>query len=85
MASCRGALFETCGGPPIAGQGRMLGRRAPKLLLHVKEALQQAGLSSTLGTDYGSVLRSNLLATPSYCAATPPDTFQGVSGEALPL
>ena len=63
----------------------MLGRRAPKLFLHVKDALQQAGLSSSLGTDYSSVLRSNLLATPSYCAVTPPDIFQGVSGDALHL
>ena len=63
----------------------MLGRRAPKLFLHVKDALQQAGLSSSLGTDYSSVLRTNLLATPSYCAATPPDTFQGVSGAAQQL
>ena len=55
----------------------MLGRRAAKLLAHVKDALQWAGLSSTMGMDYATVLRSNFLATPSYCAATPGDTFQG--------
>lgn len=56
----------------------MLGRRAAKLFAHVRDALLWAGLSSTMGMDYSSVLRSSLLATPSYCAATPRDTFQGV-------
>ena len=65
----------TIGG--CAGQGRMLGRRAAKLFAHIRDALQWAGLSSALGTDYSSVLRASLLAAPSYCAATPRDTFQG--------
>ncbi len=56
----------------------MLGRRAAKLFAHVRDALQSAGLSSAMGTDYTSVLRGNLLAAPSYCAATPRDTFQGL-------
>ena len=56
----------------------MLGRRAAKLFAHVRDALQWAGLASALGTDYSSVLRGSLLASPSYCAATPRDTFQGM-------
>lgn len=55
----------------------MLGRRAAKLFAHIKEALQRAGLSSHMGMDYSSALRSVLLATPAYCAAAPRDTFQG--------
>ncbi len=54
----------------------MLRHRAAKLLAHVTDTLQWAGLSSTMGVDYATVLRSNLLATTSYCAATPRDTFQ---------
>ena len=55
----------------------MLGRRAAKLFAHVRDTLQWTGLSSVMGADYSSVLRSNLLAAPSYCAFTPRDTFQG--------
>lgn len=56
----------------------MLGRRAAKLFAHVRETLQWTGLSSAMGTDYTSVLRSHLLAAPTYCATTPRDTFQGL-------
>ena len=49
------------------------------MFAHVRDVLQWAGLSSAIGTEYSSVLRANLLAAPPYCAATPRDTFQGLS------
>lgn len=61
----------------VAGRNGMLGRRAPKLFAHVKDVLNRAGLTSSFGADYSSVLRSNLLVNPDYCSSVPATTIQG--------
>ena len=55
----------------------MLAKRAKLIFGRVNEALNLVGLASPVGAEYASVLRTHLLASPEYCAASAPATFHG--------
>ncbi|GAB4819121.1 hypothetical protein N2152v2_006167, partial [Parachlorella kessleri] len=62
-----------------SGRKGLLVRRAGKVFIHIKEVLGllgPAGLSSPIGQDYGTVLRSHMLALPQYCACSSASIFQ---------
>ena len=61
----------------VAGRACMLQRWAGKLFAHVCKVIKVAGLGSQIGMDYGTVLRTQLLLVPQYCAAASSITFQG--------
>lgn len=54
-------------------------RRAPRLFSHIRDVLGVVGLTSPIGQDYGTLLRTHMLAVPAYCEASSSLVFQGGS------
>lgn len=76
-------LCSFCHSRPTGRTG-LLSKRAKQIFAHVKEVLKVVGLASPVGAEYASVLRTHLLASPEYCAASAPATFHGGCGARRP-
>lgn len=62
-----------------SGRKGLLGRKAGKIFVHVKEIVKQATLASPIGQEYSTLLRTHLLPVPHYCNTVSCDVFEGMS------
>ncbi|KAL0026395.1 hypothetical protein WJX79_005738 [Trebouxia sp. C0005] len=58
------------------GRKGLLGRKAGKVFVHVKDIIKQATLASSIGQEYSTLLRTNLLPVQQYCNAVTCETFE---------
>ena len=71
----KGLQLMTAGTAP--GAALPLLRIAASLFQHVSKLLRTVDLLSTVGQEYGALLRSQLLPIPQYCARAAAATFEG--------
>jgi len=60
-----------------SGRKGLLGRKAGKVFVHVKDIIKQATLASSVGQEYSTLLRTSLLPVQQYCNAVACETFEG--------
>ena len=61
-----------------SGRKGLLGRKAGKVFVHVKDIIKQATLASSVGQEYSTLLRTSLLPVQQYCNAVACETFKGI-------
>ena len=68
---------------PGAGRRGLLVRKIAKIFSHVKDTIKQAGLASTIGQEYSTLLRSHILPVDEYCNSVSSSSFEGKHSDSL--